>query len=135
MDFLATALSDGALHSPLGALSLLFALVIGHALCDFPLQGQFLAAGKNRNTKMPDPEGDPFPGNLWAYCLTAHALIHAGMVWVITGSPLFALIELVCHWLIDFGKCEKWTNFAGDQALHILCKIGFALAVYFGVGA
>lgn len=135
MDFLASALSAGAPNSLLGALSLFFALVIGHAICDFPLQGEFLAAGKNRNVKMPDPEGDPFPGNLWAYCLTAHSLIHAGMVWLVTGSALFGLIEFVCHWLIDFGKCEKWTNFAGDQALHILCKVGFTVAIYFGVCA
>lgn len=135
MDFLATALSTGALNSPVGAFTLFFALVIGHAVCDFPLQGQFLAAGKNRHIKMPDPEGEPFPGNLWAYCLTAHSLVHAGMVWLVTGSALFGLIEFVCHWAIDYGKCEKWTNFTGDQALHILCKVGFAVAVYFGVCA
>ncbi len=105
MIFLATALSTGALDSPVGALTLLFALVIGHAVCDFPLQGEFLAAGKNRNVKMPDPEGEPFPGNLWAYCLSAHSLVHAGMVWLVTGSALFGLIEFACHWAIDYGKC------------------------------
>ena len=134
MTFLATALATDASGSIVGALTVFFALVIGHAICDFPLQGPFLASGKNRHVKMPDPEGDPFPGNLWAYCLTAHSLVHAGMVWFITGSALFGLIEFVCHWAVDYAKCEKWTNFAGDQALHLLCKVGFALALHFGLG-
>ena len=135
MNSLATALTSEALHSPAGTIAIFFAMVIGHAVGDFPLQGPFLAAGKNRHVKMPDPEGEPFPGNLWVYCLTAHSLIHAGIVWVITGSALFGLIEFVCHWAIDFGKCEGWTNFTGDQALHILCKVGFAVAIYFGAYA
>ena len=51
---------------------LLWLLLCGHALCDYPLQGDFLARGKNHT--------DPIPGIPWVHCLVAHALIHGGMV-------------------------------------------------------
>lgn len=124
-----SALAQAAVDSPAGAMVLLLALVIGHAFADFPLQGQFLALGKNRHVKMPDPEGAPFPGNLWVYCLTAHALIHAGAVWLVTGSIVYALTELVLHWVIDFAKNEGWTGFAADQFLHVACKILYAVMI------
>lgn len=127
-------LAQAAAGSFSGALVLWFALVIGHAIADFPLQGQFLATGKNRHVKLPDPEGAPFPGNLWVYCLTAHALIHSGTVWLITGSLVFALTELVLHWLIDFAKNERWTSFASDQALHVACKALYAVLIASGLG-
>src|SRR6478752_5092840 len=124
-----SALAQAAIGSPIGALALLLALVIGHAIADFPMQGTFLAMGKNRHVKMPDPEGAPFPGNLWVYCLTAHALIHAGAVWLITGSITFAIAELCLHWFIDFAKNERWTNFTVDQCLHVVCKIIYAVLI------
>ena len=129
-----SALAQSAVGSPTGAFILFFALVIGHALADFPLQGQFLAMGKNRHVKMPDPEGAPFPDNLWFYCLSAHAFIHAGPVWLITGSVVFAFGELVLHWLIDYAKNEKWTNFAGDQAMHVGCKAIYSALICAGIG-
>ena len=115
-----------------GAAWLFFALMIGHAIADFPLQGQFLAMGKNRHVKMPDPEGEPFPKNLWVYCLSAHALIHAAPVWLLTGSAALALLECVLHWLIDYAKCERWTNFATDQGLHVLCKAIYTFLIWQG---
>ena len=54
-------------------------LLAAHALCDYPLQGDYLAKGK-------DPWG-PFPRGVWIHCLTAHAMIHAGSVLLVTGSP------------------------------------------------
>lgn len=110
-----------------------FALVIGHAIADFPLQGPFLAAAKNRHIRMPDPEGEPFPPNLWVYALTAHSLIHAAPVWLVTGSAVFALAEVVLHWLIDWAKCEGWTRFAHDQFLHVACKLIYAVLLFFGL--
>lgn len=129
-----SALAQAAVGSPAGALTLFFALVIGHAVADFPLQGQFLAMGKNRHIKMPDPEGAPFPKNLWFYCLTAHAFIHAGALWLIAGSVVYALVEFILHWLIDFAKNERWTNFAGDQGLHVACKALYAILIWRGIG-
>ncbi len=116
------AFSPGILSD--GPWAVLFAFIIGHAVCDYPLQGKFLAIRKNRHIKSIDYTGDS-PGSLWVYCLSAHALVHAGAVWVIAGSPVLAFIEFLAHWLIDYAKCEKWTNFHIDQGLHILTKIAF----------
>jgi hypothetical protein len=105
--------------------TLFFALAIGHALGDFPLQSEFLARGKDRHAKRTYP--DTPPASLWAYCLTAHALTHAGLVWAITGSAVLGFIEFLLHWSIDFSKSEKWLGFHADQAAHLLCKLGYAI--------
>ena len=82
-DFAATHIEIGGLA---GTLVLFFAMVIGHALGDYPLQGSFLATGKNRHitsaTFFGGSEISPF---LWVHSLTAHSLIQAGMVWIVTG--------------------------------------------------
>lgn len=111
----------------------LFALLIGHALADYPLQGAFLAKAKNRHSD----SGALFdeksaPKGLWIHALTAHALVHAGTVWLITGTVWLALVELVLHWWIDFAKCEGWTSFTTDQILHLICKIGYAVVIALG---
>lgn len=106
-----------------------FALLIGHALGDHPLQGEYLAIYKNRH-KRPNPavtNGDT--SSVWVHCLTSHALIHAGIVWIITTSPILAVAEWVLHWVIDFLKAEKKINLHMDQTLHILCKIGYIVAI------
>jgi Protein of unknown function (DUF3307) len=124
-------LLSGTEHT--GPLAMLFALFIGHALADYPLQGKFLAIRKNRHIKSIDYTGDS-PPSLWVYCLSAHSLVHAGAVWVITGSALLGFVEFVLHWLIDFAKCEKWTNFHHDQALHIISKVAYVAAGYWMLG-
>jgi hypothetical protein len=112
-------------------LLIFFKLLIGHALADFPLQGDFLARGKNRHSvNMPPPGAKP--GAIWPYCLTAHSLIHAGTVWIITGSVELALIECVAHWVIDFAKCENDITLHQDQFLHVLCKLFYAFAIAYG---
>jgi hypothetical protein len=65
------------------------------------------------------------PADIWVICMGAHCLIHAGAVWVITGSSILAAIELVLHWVIDWIKCEGKTTLNQDQALHVLCKVGY----------
>lgn len=108
----------------LAALQALFALTIGHAVADFPLQGEFLATGKNRRflMRLQDPSR---PVSIWVCCMTAHCLIHAGAVWIITGSAGYAAVELVLHWFIDTAKCEGKISFYLDQALHVLCKVAY----------
>jgi Protein of unknown function (DUF3307) len=107
--------------------SLLFALLIGHALADYPLQGEAIAKGKNRhNPPFGIPPGQK-PVAVWWHYLTAHALIHAGFVWAITGIVWLGVAEFVLHWIIDFAKCENWTNPNGDQALHVICKIIYSV--------
>ena len=102
---------------------LLFKLLIGHALADFALQNDAMAKGKNRNNK---PEYIPKGQKLmpcWYYWLSAHALIHAGTVWIITGIWWLALIQFISHWIIDFIKCENKINPNQDQFLHFIILI------------
>ncbi len=100
-----------------------FKMLIGHAVCDFVLQSDAMGAGKNRNTKLTERRGSQFPE--WYYWMTAHALVHGGAVYLITANPVLGLIETVLHWIIDFSKCEGWVSVGQDQALHILCKVGY----------
>ncbi|MGC4017159.1 MAG: DUF3307 domain-containing protein [Luteolibacter sp.] len=125
----AVATSSGQFDLARGG-ALLFALLIGHALADYPLQGAFLAKAKDRHSDSGAMFAESVaPKGLWIHALTAHALVHAGSVWIITGSVGLALVELVLHWLIDFAKCEGWTGFTTDQLLHVLCKVGYAAAI------
>lgn len=94
-------------------------LFAGHALCDYPLQGDFLARGKNHKA--------PLPGVPWYQCLIAHALIHSGMVLLVTHSPWLALAELVIHTATDYAKCDGRLTFNQDQAIHYACKVAWAL--------
>jgi hypothetical protein len=113
---------------------LLFALLIGHALADYPLQGAFLARAKDRHSDSGALFGEQkAPKGLWIHALTAHSLVHAGAVWLVTSSVLLAAVELVLHWIIDFAKCERWTGFHTDQILHVLCKIGYVVAMVYAV--
>lgn len=117
-----------------GVVFIFLALAIGHALADFPLQGAFLAEAKNRHGNVSHYFEKEAPAGLWIHALTAHALVHAGAVWLITGSAVLAVIELFIHWIIDYAKCEGWTGFNTDQILHYVCKLIYAMMIYLGVG-
>ncbi len=124
-----------AVHSPsLNGAVLFWALLLGHALSDFPLQSEFLVAGKDRHADLSSVTGGQiWPKGIWLYCLTIHSLIHAATVWVITGSIIFSLIEFVLHWVIDMAKNENLTNFYVDQGLHIVCKVVYAALIAGGI--
>ena len=96
-----------------------FWMLVGHALCDYPLQGDFLARGKNHKS--------PIAGIPFYQCLAAHALIHAGSVAAITGSVGLGVAEFIAHVVIDFGKCDEQYGLNVDQALHVGCKVIWAL--------
>ncbi len=116
------------------ALLLFFAMIIGHAIADYPMQGAFLAKAKDRYSDSGQLFGESHPPKgLWIHALTAHSLVHAGAIWLITGSPLLAAIETLLHWFIDFAKCEGWTSFTIDQLLHIVCKAIYAIILSFGI--
>lgn len=116
-----------------GFFLLCFAMFIGHALADYPLQGSFLASCKNRNSDNSIFFGEsPVPKGLWIHALTAHSLIHAGAVWVITGSAMLSVIEFVLHWAIDFIRCDGRVSFTTDQLLHFSCKIVYAALLMWG---
>lgn len=96
----------------------LFWLLCAHALCDYPLQGNFLALGKDHRY--------PLPGIPWQHCLFAHALIHAGAVALVTGSIALGLAELAAHAAIDYGKSAGIYGFHMDQVLHVAAKLAWA---------
>jgi hypothetical protein len=97
------------------ALHVLFALVVAHNLADFPLQWEFLSRAKNHRTDL---------GFLyWHWCLPAHALIHGGFVFAITGSLILGLLETVTHAFIDWLKCNEDISFTQDQIAHYVCKV------------
>ena len=96
----------------------LLMLFVGHALCDYPLQGDFLAKGKNQVT--------PLPGVPWYQCAIAHALIHAGAVGFATKSFELGIAEFCVHIGTDYAKCADKLTFNQDQLIHYLSKIVWA---------
>jgi len=108
---------------------MLFFLLAGHALCDYPLQGDAMAACKCRRSAHPAAAAVP-----WYYWLTAHALIHGAAVGLVVRywggfdpatAAGYALAEAVVHWLIDLGKCERLYGIHVDQGLHVGCKVAW----------
>lgn len=99
-------------------LELLALMLVGHALADYPLQGDFLARAKNHAA--------PIPGVPWWQALGAHSVIHGGFVGVITGLWWLGVAEALAHWTTDYAKCDGKLTFNGDQFIHVLCKAVWA---------
>jgi hypothetical protein len=97
----------------------LFALIGAHALADYPLQGDFLAKAKNRSA--------PIPGVPWWQALGAHAIIHGAAVAAITKSPALGVAETIIHAVTDDLKCRGKLTYNQDQAIHLGCKLLWAL--------
>jgi len=98
-------------------------LFIGHALADYPLQGDWIAKAKNHKLNL-------VPGEtIWPSVLACHAAIHAGFVWAITGSGWLGLGEFLAHTLIDFTKSDGRLTYNQDQLLHVLCKVVWFMAL------
>ena len=108
-----------------------FWLLVGHAVADYPLQGDFLTKAKNRAT--------PIPGVPWIHGLLPHAMMHAGAVALVTGSVWLGVAEFVVHCLIDDAKCTGRFGAPGarsfhvDQALHVACKVAWAILAAHGI--
>lgn len=94
-------------------------LILGHFLADYPLQGDFIARGKNRT--------NPIPGIPWYHPMASHAFIHGGFVGIITGSVWLGLAEFVIHGITDDAKCRGEIGYNVDQGIHILCKVAWVL--------
>lgn len=109
-------------------ISILFLLVFGHSLADYALQNRFMAIGKNPTLKHL-PEYNTPNSRKWYHKMIAHCSIHGGMVMLFTGSVGLGILEFAMHWIIDMQKCKKNINADVDQALHILCKIIYALHI------
>jgi hypothetical protein len=101
-------------------LEVLALLIFAHALADYPLQATWIATTKSH--KNPHPSGYP-----WYHSLTAHSIIHGGFVGIITGMLWLGVLEVIAHWLIDFTKSEERISVDVDQALHVVCKVIWAM--------
>jgi hypothetical protein len=110
------------------AFVLLAALAVGHAIADYPLQGDFMSKAKSPVT--------PLRGVPWELILFWHGVIHGGLVWFLTGHIMLGIFEVVAHCTIDYLKCINAfgggrRGFYIDQALHMLCKLLWAIIVAF----
>lgn len=105
----------------------LFFMLAAHALCDYPLQGDWLSKAKN-------PTLNLVPGEvIWPGALLSHALIQAAAVKLVTGSWTFALAELIIHSATDYAKCKGAFGYNTDQIIHIATKVlFFAVLVFVG---
>ena len=101
----------------MNALPMFFGLIAAHALCDYPLQGDFLSKAKNRLA--------PIPGVPWWQALWAHGAIHGGAVALVTGVWWLGLLEAAGHFVIDDMKCSGRLRFNQDQYAHLLCKVAW----------
>jgi len=107
---------------------MLFFLLAGHALMDFSLQTDSMAACKCRRSANPLERAVP-----WYYWLTAHAFLHGAVVGLVVRMGTdnwnlivgFAVAETVIHWVIDFAKCERLFSIHVDQGMHVLCKVAW----------
>lgn len=104
---------------------LLVALIVGHYLADYPLQGDFLAQAKQR---ILEPDG------VGAHALAAHSVIQGGTaavagLWITGTWPVFFFTVMVTHWIIDFGKIANFYGFRVDQWLHLTVLVALAAGV------
>jgi hypothetical protein len=108
-------------------LQLAFWLVASHALCDFALQPDAMARGKNRRHGVILPRDQRHEPS-WLHWLTAHAIIHGGGVaaaLALVGRPdlwWLGLAEAACHGPIDYLKSGRRISMTTDQILHLVCK-------------
>ena len=107
-------------------LQTLFLLACMHALCDYPLQGDFLSKAKTGSLDGVLGQGSGF------VCLLMHCFIQAGGVFVVTHSYGLAIMEMVAHFIIDWRKNLNRITFVEDQILHIVTK---AILAWFVVPA
>ena len=97
---------------------MLFLMLAGHALADGPLQNGHVAAGKASPRRMAQCQA-----------LLQHGLMHGGAVALVTGLWWLGAAETVAHALIDLTKMRGRISHLTDQALHLVCKIGWAVIV------
>lgn len=106
-------------------IELFFALMFCHFLADYPLQNDFIAQAKNHTTQL----GKQY----WKWVLPGHGMVHAGLVFGVTGSIVLGLFEFVVHTLIDYLKCDGRISFNTDQWLHVACKLLYVGLIIFNV--
>ena len=89
-----------------------FTLIGWHFIADFPLQGSYLSSVKCLKD-----------GKDWPLYMLAHCWIQGLGVYLLTGSLILGVLEIVVHFFIDVMKCKGRLNIWDDQIAHIICKI------------
>lgn len=112
---------------------LLFWLLVGHAVADYAYQNEYVANAKNRTTTLGT-------NGVWGWVLPWHSFIHGGAVALATGYVWLGMLEVGAHAAIDFAKCQGWLGphprgYHRDQALHVACKVLWAVIVMAVSGA
>jgi hypothetical protein len=87
-------------------------LLAGHAFGDFGLQNDYVSSAKSAFGKHAE----------WPWVLAGHALIHGGIVALVTGVWWLGLLEALAHAVIDHNKCAGRLSYSADQLLHLGCK-------------
>jgi hypothetical protein len=100
-----------------------FLLVCSHFVCDYPLQSEFIAVGKN-------PAKSPYHGVPWFWIMAAHAFTHGLGVFLATRWISLGIAETVIHFGIDWAKCRDWFGINVDQLLHLTCKALWVLIFF-----
>jgi threonine/homoserine/homoserine lactone efflux protein len=107
----------------------LFLFLVGHAVCDFVLQGEVMGTSKSRRKGLASVHGPGFPP--WYYWLGAHAFTHGGAVFLVSGLWQLGAIETVLHALIDHSEVRGRLSFNMDQGLHLVCKLVYVAVLTF----
>ena len=103
-------------------ITIFFVLIFAHAVGDFAIQSDKMAILKNPNN-MPASFAGMLSNEWWVWFLSAHAIIHGGLVFMATQSLLIGVLEVVVHWIVDLLKCKKFLTIKTDQYLHIISKV------------
>ena len=96
------------------SLNLLILLILAHFVCDFVLQSDRMAVEKSSGRDVT---------LYWGWWLGAHAATHGLAVALLTGIPIFGLMEMFLHAIIDWAKIRFRLTLAVDQSFHLLCKL------------
>lgn len=64
----------------------LFLLICSHFVCDYPLQSDFIAVGKN-------PAKSPYNGVHWFWIMCGHSFTHGAGVAIVTNAQIQRTID------------------------------------------
>jgi hypothetical protein len=98
---------------------MLWWLLVGHVMCDGPLQTGVLSNSKSS----PDLK-------LAVFGYIGHAVLHGGAVALVTGQVWLGMLETLCHLAIDVSKRRGLIGAVLDQSLHMLCKILWVALIF-----
>lgn len=104
-------------------MDIFFLLLFSHALGDFGLQSEYLLT-----SKFPKKNKES-----WYVYLLGHSIIHGGLIGFFTGSFTLALLETVCHFIIDLGLLKGKYSLLHEQLLHVVTKAAWALLIINGI--